>query len=103
MAERSTGEGSADNDLPKPPRRIPAWATANEQVTQGARTTIERRAAAGPGPGSGPAASRPPRGPGPLAIIPFVIIVLVVGVGAGWVLGSKDDETPVDQPLDTTA
>jgi hypothetical protein len=33
----------------------------------------------------------------------LVIIVLVVGVGAGWVLGSKDVQTPVDQSLDTTA
>ncbi|MEU0095210.1 serine protease [Kribbella sp. NPDC006257] len=106
MAERSTGEGSADNDLPKPPRRIPAWATADEQVTKGARTSIEPRAVAGHPPSSPSGAQRgrrPLPGPGPLAIIPLVIIVLVVGVGAGWLLGSKDDETPVDQPLDTTA
>jgi hypothetical protein len=82
-------------ELPKPPRRIPSWATVDDEVTAGRRTVIQPRIAQPPAP-----AGKPPRGPGPLAIIPLVVIVLVVGVGAGWLLHSKDD-TPANQPLDT--
>lgn len=84
-------------ELPKPPRRIPSWATADEEVTAGSRTTIQPRYAPSPESGRPP---RTPRGPGILAIIPLVIIVLVVGVGAGWLLRSQG-RSPGDLSLDT--
>jgi hypothetical protein len=85
-------------ELPKPPRRIPSWATADDEVTAGRRTVIQPRTAP-----VQPAGRKPPRGPGILAIIPLVIIVLVVGVAAGWVLQSKasKDDTAQTLPLDT--
>ena len=85
-------------ELPKPPRRIPSWATVDDEVTAGSRTTIQPRSAPVPSQPS----KRPPRGPGMLAIIPLVVIVLVAGVGAGWALRAQS-QNPGDLGLDTGA
>jgi hypothetical protein len=84
-------------ELPKPPRRIPSWATVDDEVTAGSRTTIQPRSA--PVQAS-PPSKRPPRGPGMLAIIPLVVIILAAGVGAGWALRSRSQGS---QDLDTGA
>ncbi|TDU82399.1 trypsin-like peptidase [Kribbella voronezhensis] len=83
-------------ELPKPPRRIPSWATVDDEVTAGSRTTIQPRPApvqSGPPP-------RPPRALGILTTIPLVVLIVSVGVGAGWVL-REQSQGAAQSSLDT--
>lgn len=80
MAEQGRG------DLPRPPRRIPSWASENDEtrLPSGPGTTIEpRRRTVDGGAGSEP--PLPPRFR-PRFVLPLVVFVLVLGAAAGWLV-----------------
>src|SRR5882757_5603681 len=93
-------------ELPRPPRRIPSWASADE--TSGPRTTIQPRA----NPSTGPTAPNgPPYGPNGSPVptrlrfrflIPLVVFVLVVGAGAGWLVREQSLSLDTDEILQTS-
>ena len=102
-------------ELPRPPRRIPSWASAED--TQGPRTTIQPRTNASTGPtagANGPTAPNGPRGSNKPAgspmpprlrfrfLIPLVVFVLVVGAGAGWLVREQSLSLDTGEVLQTS-
>jgi hypothetical protein len=93
-------------DLPRPPRRIPSWASADE--TSGPRTTIQPRANPSTvqtvpnGPPYGPNGSPVPTRLRFRFLIPLVVFVLVVGAGAGWLVREQSLSLDTDEILQTS-
>ena len=85
-------------ELPRPPRRIPSWAAADDPLRP--RTTIQPRQA----PASGASGAQPPI-PSRLRfrfLIPLIVFVLVLGAGAGWLVREQSLSLATGDVLDAS-